>query len=402
MSLNTFFCRQGVDTSLRFLVISGASLCLIYLFSLLFAGHGILLLLALPLIVVSLLSASRRLITTQRLLALMAVPGPLLLAMSLVFAEQAWPNWVALILSILAVGFIVSRPQPKTSAPFDSLGYSGPLMVSNERRTRVEPTLAGDSPAFAHAPEHALGQELAQDNEPGVEQASAIASDLDAQQVYRSDGPKDNYFQASQSQDSQSQASQLQDRLAQGVNTLGEQLAKLFGISLTAIKGHPRGALLGFGCLSLLLGSLFWLGGEDATEQVAAESEPEKLIARAPTTNIKQVAMPDGFKVQLEGKVLMLSWLGERGEPGTIWSLASAEGDSSCKNLTFNNGVSYRPMTVSLLADTSTQARFSPLDTPAIINDIAMRGSLTLCGYEFSLKGSQAALAKEPAFRPYL
>ncbi|ABO25362.1 hypothetical protein SHLO109777_17265 [Shewanella loihica] len=397
MSLNTFFCRQGVDTSLRFLVISGASLCLIYLFSLLFAGHGILLLLALPLIAVSLLSASRRLITAQRLLALAVVPGPLLLAASLVFAEQAWPNWVALILSILAVGFIVSRPQPKTSAPFDSLGYSGPLMASNQRRTRVEPTLAGDSPAFAHAPEHALGQELAQDNEPGFEQASAMASDLDAQQVYRSDATKDKYFQASLSQ-----ASQPQDRLAQGVNTLGEQLAKLFGISLTAIKSHPRGALLGFGCLSLLLGSLFWLGGDDATEQVAAESEPEKLIAQSSSTNIKQVAMPDGFKVQLEGKVLMLSWLGERGEPGTIWSLASAEGDSSCKNLTFNNGVSYRPMTVSLLADTSTQARFSPLDTPAIINDIAMRGSLTLCGYEFSLKGSQAALAKEPAFRPYL
>ncbi|TVP14666.1 MerC domain-containing protein [Shewanella sp. KCT] len=399
MSLNTFFCSQGVDTNLRFLVISGASLCLIYLFSLLFAGHGILLLVALPLIAVSLLSASRRLIAAQRLLALMAIPGPLLLAVSLVFAEQAWPNWVALILSILAVGFIVSRPQPKPSAPFDSLGYSGPLMVSNERRTRVEPTLAGDSPAFAHAPaqEHAIGQEYAREDEPGFEQASAMTSDLDSQQGYRSDATKDKYFQASQSQ-----ASQPQDRLAQGVNTLGAQLAKLFGITLTAIKGHPRGALLGFGCLSLLLGSLFWLGGDDATEQVAAESEPEKQIAQAPGTNIKQVAMPDGFKVQLEGKVLMLSWLGERGEPGTIWSLASAEGDSSCKNLTFNNGVSYRPMTVSLLADTSTQARFSPLDTPAIINDIAMRGSLTLCGYEFSLKGSQAALAKEPAFRPYL
>ncbi|QYJ82133.1 hypothetical protein [Shewanella aegiceratis] len=399
MSLNTFFCRQGVDTSLRFLVISGASLCLIYLFSLLFAGHGILLLLALPFIAVSLLSASRRLIAPQRLLALTVIPGPLLLAMSLVFSEQAWPNWVALILSIWAVGFIVSRPQPKTSAPFDSLGYCGPLMASNQRRTRVEPTLEGDSPVLAHASaqEHALGQEYAREDEPGFEQASAVASDLDAQQVYQSDAKKDKYCQASQSQ-----ASHPQDRLAQGVNTLGAQLAKLFGISLTAIKGHPRGALLGFGCLSLLLGSLFWLGGDDATEQVAAESEPEKLIARAPATNIKQVAMPDGFKVQLEGKVLMLSWLGERGEPGTIWSLASAEGDNSCKNLTFNNGVSYRPMTVSLLADTSTQARFSPLDTPAIINDIAMRGSLTLCGYEFSLKGSQAALAKEPAFRPYL
>ncbi|MCG9748251.1 hypothetical protein [Shewanella sp. Isolate8] len=394
MLLNTFFCRQGTDTSLRFLVISGASLCLISLFSLLFAGHGILLLLAFPLIAATVLSAARRLIPSQRLLALAVIPGPLLLAASLVFAEQAWPSWVAVMLSLLATGYIVSRPQPKASAPFDSLGYSGPLMASAPRRTRVEPTLAGGSPSFAHAADvygadaHAAeqSQEMARGDEPAFEQASTTAS---ARQ------PK-HYLNEAQA------GYQAQDKLSQGMHSLGAQLTKLFDLSFTAIKRHPRGALLGFGCLSLLLGSLFWLGGDEATEQVASEAEPEAPIALAPAAAIKQVAMPDGFKVQLEGKVLMLSWLGERGEPGTLWSLASAEGDSSCKNLTFNNGVSYRPMTVSLLADTSTQARFSPLDTPAIINDIAMRGSLTLCGYEFSLKGSQAALAKEPAFRPYL
>ena len=385
MLLNTFFCRQGTDTSLRFLVISGASLCLISLFSLLLAGHGILLLLALPLIAATVLSAARRLIPSQRLQALAVLPGPLMLAASLVFAEQAWPSWVAVMLSLLATGYIVSRPQPKASAPFDSLGYSGPLMASAPRRARVEPTLAGGSPSFAHgADAHAAeqSQEVARGDEPAFEQTPEP-------RTY-------NYTDEAQA------GYQAQDKLSQGMHSIGAQLTKLFGLSFTAIKRHPRGALLGFGCLSLLLGSLFWLGGDEATEQVASEAEPEAQIAQAPAAAIKQVAMPDGFKVQLEGRVLMLSWLGERGEPGTLWSLASAEGDSSCQNLTFNNGVSYRPMTVSLLADTSTQARFSPLDTPAIINDIAMRGSLTLCGYEFSLKGSQAALAKEPAFRPYL
>ncbi|MCG9720166.1 hypothetical protein [Shewanella sp. Isolate7] len=395
MLLNTFFCRQGTDTSLRFLVISGASLCLISLFSLLLAGHGILLLLALPPIAATVLSATRRLIPSQRLQVLAVIPGPLLLTASLVFAEQAWPSWVAVMLSLLATGYIVSRPQPKASAPFDSLGYSGPLMASAPRRARVEPTLAGGSPAYAHvadvhvvdaygADAHAAeqSQEVARGDEPAFERA-----------------PEPRTYNYTD----EAQADYLaQDRLSQGMHSIGAQLTKLFGLSYTAIKRHPRGAVLGFGCLSLLLGSLFWLGGDEATEQVASEAEPEAPIAQAPAAAIKQVAMPDGFKVQLEGRVLMLSWLGERGEPGTLWSLASAEGDSSCQNLTFNNGVSYRPMTVSLLADTSTQARFSPLDTPAIINDIAMRGSLTLCGYEFSLKGSQAALAKEPAFRPYL
>ncbi|WP_428637277.1 hypothetical protein [Shewanella sp.] len=356
MLLNTFFCRQGVDTSLRFLVITCGSLCLIYLFSLLFAGHGILVLFALPLVALNILSAARRLPKALSLQALIMLPGPLLFSVSLVLAEQTWLTWVALILSLLAAGYIVSRPQPKALSAFDSLGYSGPKQHSQTRRPRVEPTLAGSAPL----------ESIAFD---AVDEIS----------------PSDDHYQSD-------------DKLSRGLDSVRPILNDL----LAKLKRHPRAALLGFGCLSLLLGSLFWLGGDNTTEQVISEAETEAAVDQAPRTAIKQVSMPDGFKVQLEGKVLMLSWLGERGEPGIIWSLASAEGDSSCQNLTFNNGASYRPMEVHLLADSSTQARFSPLDVPAIINDIAMRGSLTLCGYEFSLKGSQAALAKEAAFRPYL
>ncbi|MGL4446289.1 MAG: hypothetical protein ACRCUZ_00955, partial [Shewanella sp.] len=66
------------------------------------------------------------------------------------------------------------------------------------------------------------------------------------------------------------------------------------------------------------------------------------------------------------------------------------------------NGTEYRPVTVDLTADSATEARFSPLDTAGIIVDLARRGSLGLCGYKFSLKGSQAVLEQNRTFANYL
>ena len=135
---------------------------------------------------------------------------------------------------------------------------------------------------------------------------------------------------------------------------------------------------------------------EDVPEQALIEDVPQESVARS------EVRLPDGFSLLLEDQLLIMRWLGEADEPGVIWSLATAKGDNSCAELVFNNGSQYRPVIVELLADTSIEARFTPLDTAAIINDIALRGSIKLCGYNFSLKGSQSALVKSGAFVPYL
>ncbi|MGS0730174.1 DUF805 domain-containing protein, partial [Shewanella sp. 0m-11] len=121
----------------------------------------------------------------------------------------------------------------------------------------------------------------------------------------------------------------------------------------------------------------------------------------APVNRIS-TSMPDGFSLALEEDVLIIRWLGETGAASNLWSLATAKGDKTCSRLRFNNGTEYRPLVVDLLADTGTEARFSPLDTEAIIVDMARRGNVSLCGYNFSLKGSQAALGKVAAFRTYL
>lgn len=104
----------------------------------------------------------------------------------------------------------------------------------------------------------------------------------------------------------------------------------------------------------------------------------------------------------LEQDVLIIRWLGERDKPQNLWSIATAKGDKSCSALVFNNGTEYRTITVDLLADSATEARFTPLDTANIITDLARRGSIGLCGYKFSLKGSQAVLEPNRAFGTYL
>ncbi|MCW9017762.1 MAG: hypothetical protein OQJ89_12400, partial [Kangiellaceae bacterium] len=47
-------------------------------------------------------------------------------------------------------------------------------------------------------------------------------------------------------------------------------------------------------------------------------------------------------------------------------------------------------------------ADFSPVDTKALIEAIAKRDRFKLCGYEFSLKGTQAKLMVKKKYAEYL
>ncbi|EGM68419.1 hypothetical protein [Shewanella sp. HN-41] len=163
-------------------------------------------------------------------------------------------------------------------------------------------------------------------------------------------------------------------------------------------RRYWRPAAIGLG--GLILVALVWglwpNGDEQALEVVSAV--PAAPIASDRVT----LEMPDGFSVAFEGNVLIMRWLGEQGKAQNIWSLATAQGDKTCSALVFNNGTEYRPMTVDLKADSATEARFSPLDSAGIIVDLARRGSIGLCGYKFSLKGSQAILEQNRTFGDYL
>ncbi|ABX47542.1 conserved hypothetical protein [Shewanella baltica OS195] len=159
----------------------------------------------------------------------------------------------------------------------------------------------------------------------------------------------------------------------------------------------------GIGCGVVVLLALVWGLWPSGDAETGDGADVVTVNAIAPYAGERvTLALPDGFSVALEDDILIMRWLGEKGKAQNLWSLATAKGDKTCSLLSFNNGTDYRPVTVDLKADSATEARFTPLDTQAIIVDLARRGSISLCGYKFSLKGSQAILEQNRTFGDYI
>lgn len=159
----------------------------------------------------------------------------------------------------------------------------------------------------------------------------------------------------------------------------------------------------GIGCGVVVLLALVWGLWPNGDAETGDGADVVTVNAIAPYAGERvTLALPDGFSVALEDDILIMRWLGEKGKAQNLWSLATAKGDKTCSLLSFNNGTDYRPVTVDLKADSATEARFTPLDTQAIIVDLARRGSISLCGYKFSLKGSQAILEQNRTFGDYI
>ncbi len=380
MQLNTFFCYRGVDSNLRFALINLGGLALVSLCDLLLASHGILIFIALFLSVVVGLSAYRRLQGFKSPLVLLPAVSLLVVSIGLVYQWSILSIIFACLFVITAV-MIGLRPLPKSTYKSDGLGYSGPLATKAQGRRRVEPVLAANEQT-THFDGAQLSEFELQTYSPESD-STAFDSEAEEHSSVR-DRKRHSYDE------------EMSGSLSQTLLDLLNFIKKWIAVIPHAPKVFGAiGAVL---AVVLIIWSL-WPTAEQQLETVEAQPEPQ---VPASTDQYVMAEMPDGFTVLLDGDALLLKWLGERGQPGLLWSLTTAKGDRSCQAVTFNNGTEYRSLEVNLMPDTSTVARFSPLDTQGIVKDIAMRGSLSLCGYQFSLKGSQAALAKEAAFRPYL
>jgi hypothetical protein len=112
--------------------------------------------------------------------------------------------------------------------------------------------------------------------------------------------------------------------------------------------------------------------------------------------------MPDNYTLYLsEYRGISINWQADEVSNTVLWSQTTALGDDSCKVITFDNGETLRTLSVQIESTASDSAKkqnsyfayFSPLDSKALVQALAFRSNFTLCGYHFSLKGSQAALA---------
>ncbi|MBO2693904.1 hypothetical protein I6M59_19505 [Shewanella algae] len=463
MLYKSLICIQGYDNGLRHAAISGAVYLLLLVLGLLFGGGSFIWVLGILLAPVLLLSCRRRLGDGGRnpWLSLIALLPWLILLLALSTDQDSSYLIGALVLALaLHAGLALlpggNRGRGARSKRDYVQGYCGPVPLSAERKTkirRVEPTLGSDVHGYAdnHAqgysddhvyqssdhdnnkPHHsgagysATGQQPEHPMSPAPEPASFAAanSDHDISHDAISYGPgRSRYFDSAPTEvdtsaidtepgwhtdkqarhkvnstepgvdDEVDRTGSLSVLLLSWRDAILQLWQRLGGLSAAQRKGLAITALV---TALLGLGLIIWLLWPQAEPNDASGRETTEIAAE--TSDRVTVRLPDSFSLSLDGDLLRMSWLGDTDAPGPLWDLATAKGDRRCAELVFNNGTGYRPMSVVIGDNGKVEAAFSPLDSQVIVQDMARRGSVKLCGYDFSLKGSQAALGSVPAFR---
>ncbi len=133
-----------------------------------------------------------------------------------------------------------------------------------------------------------------------------------------------------------------------------------------------------------------------ANHQIESETEFTQTI-------LHEVTLPDNFTLftSTYGGIT-IKWQGDPSSEGSLWQQQTAKGDKSCMLITYNNGQKIRTLSVTQENDSDYLAHFSPLDTKGLIKNIANRSSFSLCGYKFSLKGSQSILGKHSYYSEFI
>lgn len=365
MLFQTLICRHGSDSPVRFALISlfaHISITATQLFSI----AELTLLSCVLLLPILGLSCLRRLSSSAQASWLVPIPTIpfLLLSIVLAYSNTTWLIVLMTIFSLLASLFILSL-KDTSKDKFQHFGYSGPVISSNKKTTRIRVEPVIDSELSLATPSH-VNETISDEVKPTISQTHSWSSstpNIDKERI---------------------------DLLLQQWVTWIKKSKKILYVTLITM-----------GILIMINMVISLFTNEPRTESDnAITTQPQKNAKSE--IKFEQVDIPDGLSLILTQQVLTLRWLGESYPEGEIWSQASAKGDKSCSHLIFNNGSQYRPLTVVSNADTSLSAIFSPLDTAAIIKDVAMRGSIKFCGYQFSLKGSQAALSSNSSFVKYL
>jgi hypothetical protein len=141
-------------------------------------------------------------------------------------------------------------------------------------------------------------------------------------------------------------------------------------------------------------------GLENTVNQQA--STASKNISRS-----NPLSMPDNYTLYLsEHQGISINWQADEVATAVLWSQLTTQGDESCKEISFNKGEPIRTLSVHVESadglNTNYFANFSPLDSKTLIQALAFRGNFSLCGYNFSLKGSQAALGGNPQYSQWV
>lgn len=146
-------------------------------------------------------------------------------------------------------------------------------------------------------------------------------------------------------------------------------------------------------------------------EQVTQKSNNDTTKEQVTLERNHPLAMPDNFSLFLsQHQGIIINWQADEISIPLLWSQTTAQGESSCQQISFNKGESIRTLAVHVENGEAIAngvynnyfATFSPLDSKALIQALAFRGNFSLCGYNFSLKGSQAALGQNKNYADWV
>ena len=309
----------------------------------------------------------------------------LIVGLGIIFSQSAF-SYLFLAIPISSSLFLLTYPSHDDNNKKYIWGYAGPVDLSDlkqessyRKTRRIEPTLVGEQ---------------------------VLSASLDDTGFDYSD-TNDSYAQyANSTSESYNEQTEDSSRPTSGKADIGELIRTkiLVNKKFQLFAGIAIGVLL----LGIIISSLLTVFRDNVDGEIL-NNEAEYLQGKKALENSSTIErsnlleMPDNFSLyfsQYQGVVI--HWQADEVDDGELWSQLSTEGDKSCAAIQFNKGNDIRPLRVDVENSSDYFAIFSPLDTKSMIQALAFRGNFSLCGYKFSLKGSQAVLGKHSQYGQYI
>jgi len=372
--LKSIFCLQGFDNRTRFSAICSAVYVIYIMLASAFTGMFFTSFLLL------ILFASVLALTSLRRLHDAKLNRNWLFAPSLTFAlvaliiivTEQHSSYYLLVIPALCSAVLLTYPS--SALRNFILGYDGPVdmkeyqpetHLGKEAKFRIEPSLVGNNSISFNHDESPVTQSHHTDGEALLNKSALYNKQIDIGEMIR--------------------LKLLSNKKA--------QLAIVAVITLTLT-----------GVIASWLVSYF-----NAPTQEVTKNKADQQLDSIESAQIREypLSMPDNYTLYLsEHKGITINWQADQLNDSLLWSQLTTQGDESCKQISFNKGEPIRTLSVQVEKgvgiDSNYFANFSPLDSQELIQALAFRSNFKLCGYDFSLKGSQAVLGKSEQYSQWI
>lgn len=361
--LKSLFCLTGSDNRRRFIAIHISCYLLFILTSAIFSFNSLLSFMALSISVgVFTLSTKRRLNDANLKISWLLAPTAsfLLAGLIIIISDSTISYWLLLLPLAISI-FLTTYKSQKSN---HIIGYVGPVDLtdyikkgSSQPQKRIEPTF----------------------NQHEVKDSLASSYQDTTDTLAQND-------------------SKAKDSSVSSTNDIGE------AIRLKLLNNKHKALVLTVLILIIIMAIILPSSITSVDEDVIAANTNEITAIEQSKLSLRhEVTLPDNFSLlasSFDG--ITIKWQGDKSISGFLWQQMTAQGDNSCQVISYNSGEEIRTLDVNQESNGDYLARFSPLDTKVIIKNIAIRSSFTLCGYTFSLNGSQAILGKHPYYSTFL